>query len=115
MSLEWVVTRTCPLAFVDAQVVGVERQVAGQLGHLQIGHRGVQMDRAGDVSMCTSPRISPFCVTLPLISEKVTSFTFPSAGQVALDIVGGKVVLAVGEARLHRAGNLAEVNVAMRR
>ena len=35
-------------------------------------------------------------------------------GHIALNIVGGKVMIAVGEVRLDRPGNRAEVNVSVR-
>ena len=64
-------------------------------------------------SMCTSPKISPFSVTLPLTSEKVRSLQWPSAVMSPLDLVGGEVVLVVGEVHLHRAGDGAEMDVAV--
>ena len=38
-----------PLGLAHMQVVGVERQVARQPSHLQVGHRGVQVNRPGHV------------------------------------------------------------------
>ena len=94
-----------PFGLGDAQIVGVEGEIAGQRGQFQVSDRGVQGDRPADV---LNVHIAQnFAVLLDsafdLGEGNVTAVAVD--GEVAVHLVGGEVVLAVGEVNLDRTGN----------
>ena len=65
--------------------------------------------------MCTSPKNFAALRDLALDLRKRQVVAVAVGGNVAVHLVGGKVVLAAGKVHLHRAGDRAQMNVAVRR
>ena len=66
-------------------------------------------------SMCTSPKDLPVHRDPALDFREGQVVAVAVGGQVAVHLVGGEVVLVVGEVHLHRAGDRVQVHIAVRR
>src|SRR5208337_1380223 len=100
-----------PFGLGDAQIVGVEVQVAGQTGQFEVGDRGVKMHRSGDVfhMHVTVDLAALGDLAFDLGEGKVVGVAVD--GEIALYLVGGEVVPAAGEVHQHRARNGAQMRV----
>ena len=91
------------LGFSDAEIVGVEVQVAGQAGQFEVGDRGVEVDRAGDVFNMHVAEDFTALRDLALDFRDGDVVGVAVDREIAVDLVSGEIVLAAGEVNLHGA------------
>ena len=101
------------LGFGDAQVVGVEGQVAGQVGNLQLGDRGVQMNGPTDVFEVYIAEYFAVEGDLAFDFREGEVVAVAIGGDVAGDFVSGEIATVVGEMHLDGTLNGAQVHVAV--
>ena len=102
-----------PLGLGDAEVIGVEGKVAGELGHLEVGDGSVQVHRSGGVLDVYIAEDVAALGDLALDFGESEVIDVAVDGEVSVDLVGGEIVAAVGEVDLDGAGDGAEMDVAV--
>ena len=108
-------TRTWPLASVTRRSSSLRVMSPGRLPNLEIGHRGVQMNRPGEVLHVHLAEDLAVQRDLALDFGERQVVAAPVGGDVAVDLVGREIALVGGEVHLHRPGDGVEVNIAVRR
>ena len=97
--------------FGDAQIVGVEGQIAGQFGDLHVGDGGMHADRSGDVFHVHIAKNLSVRGDAAFDLGKSQVVAVAVCREVAADLVSGEVVAAVGEVYLDGTRNRAQMRI----